>query len=157
MTTKQQKIVVESLDEIRRTNGGLLRPLHVVSAAKSAKHPLHGHFCWDDGKAAHRYRLLQARWLIKVSVTILEPDTKPVPVFVSLVQDRKQQDGGYRALVDVMSDADLRAKLLSQAFAEFDSWQAKYHALEQLAPIFAAAEKAKRKAKHARRPARRTA
>ncbi|GIW89962.1 MAG: hypothetical protein KatS3mg109_1339 [Pirellulaceae bacterium] len=57
--------VEEALEHIREAHGGRLLPEHVVEAARDPASPLHSHFTWDDGEAAHRYRLWQARQLIR--------------------------------------------------------------------------------------------
>ena len=48
----------------------------VVAAARDPLSPLHSKFQWDDSKAAHRYRLWQARQIIaseRSSCLMVEP------------------------------------------------------------------------------------
>lgn len=135
--------VYEELDRIRRSHGGVLLPNDVVAAAKSTKSPLHGQFTWDDSRAAHEYRLEQARHLIRVAVTILEPTgDREVRAFVSLRNDRANVGGGYRAIVDVLSSDKLRAQMLAEARADMLAFQVKYSSLEELAGVFKAIEAA---------------
>lgn len=54
----------EELERIHDANGSL-SPELIVEAARSAYHPLHHAFTWDDSVAAHEYRLLQARAMIR--------------------------------------------------------------------------------------------
>lgn len=49
-----------------RADNGRLTPAAVVAAATAENHPLHDRFEWDDKVAGHRYRLSQARDLIRV-------------------------------------------------------------------------------------------
>lgn len=52
---------------------GRITPDRVLRAAADPKSPLHGEFEWNDGKAAHAYRIDQARRLIvsvRVTVTV---------------------------------------------------------------------------------------
>jgi hypothetical protein len=122
---------------------GRLKAATVVEYAKNPKTALHSAFEWDDGKAAHQYRLWQAEHLI-ISVRIIEPKSNtPIQAFVSLGSDRKQKGGGYRDTVSVLSDKQLREELLMQAWREFRYWQEKYQSLVELTPIFAAAESIK--------------
>ncbi len=124
---------------LQKKHGNLLKPEQVVEYARNPKTALHSAFEWDDGKAAHEYRLWQAQHLI-AEVEIIEPKSKkPVRAFVSLYSDREKPGGGYRETVAVLSDADMRAQLLSQAWREFKYWQSKYEHLAELAPIIAAA------------------
>ena len=44
---------------------GAVRASEVVERARNVKNPLHDQFEWDDTKAGHSYRLIQARTLIR--------------------------------------------------------------------------------------------
>jgi uncharacterized protein YkwD len=129
--------------ELKLSRGELLTAEQVVKAARdSRKYPtLHSSFEWDDTKAAQEYRLIQARVLI-VSVRIIPPkSTQPVQAFVSLKQDRKRSKGGYREIISVLSQKELRSQLLQQAWDEFNYWRGKYQQLKELAPLFEVADK----------------
>lgn len=84
----------------------------------AARHPqsaLHSKFEWDDSKAAHEYRISQARGIIKVYVTLIrQPETgvRVVhPDYVSL-SDERGQGGGYQPVVEVLSDEQKRYRWL---------------------------------------------
>ena len=139
----KQEIIAE-LERIRSEAGGVLRPAEIVDAAEDEASPLHECFTWDDTKAAHNYRLWQARHLLKVCVTVVHGAKHPVQMYVSLKTDR-EDDGGYRALVDVMSDDDMREQLLDEAMDELRFFQRKYKQLKELAPVFEAMKKVGRK------------
>ena len=96
----KSEVVRQELLEICRENRGVLRPEDVVEQARSPKSVLHGLFQWDDSEAAREYRLWQARELIRVSVVMLpEAGGEPTRAFVSLMDDRTKEAGGYRCLV----------------------------------------------------------
>ena len=116
-----------------------LQPAAVVQAARDPNSPLHSQFEWDDSAAAQAYRLWQARALINRVVVNFETTTGTVEhkVFVSLTSDRNE-DGGYRVMTDVLSDTELRARLLSDAFAEMETFRKKYARLGELAGVFSA-------------------
>lgn len=132
----ESEAIQHELELIRQNAGGILLPEHVVDFAKSPNTALHGKFTWDDSKAAHEYRLWQARQVIRVNVTVIGNQQPEVRAYVSLNSDRRQQGGGYRAITDVMSDAERRRELINQAFAEFDRWRKRYQELTELAPLF---------------------
>lgn len=140
-----EKSISAELKRIAKQHGGLLRPADVVEAAKSKTSPLHGKFEWNDGEAAQRYRLWQARELIRVTVEYLGPADEQMltRVFVSLTPDRK--DGGYREISAVMSDSQQRRQLLSDAMDEMERFREKYAGLKELAEVFAAMRKVGRK------------
>lgn len=135
--------VREELEAIRSHHGGILRAEDVVEFARDETTALHRQFEWDDTEAAHQYRLEQARRVIRLRVTVTENlgSDRPVPMYVSLSSDRVIPGGGYRPFVDVMSDEQMRAELLRQAMEEFNRVARKYHALEELSPVFAAIER----------------
>lgn len=133
--------IYDELERIRMENGGILRPADVVNAAKEEKNLLHDCFEWDDSKAAHDHRLWQARELIRVTIRVLPSSEKTVRAYVSLVDDRKK-DGGYRSIIDVLTDEELSRRMLEQALHELNSVRRKYHMLKELSDVFNAIDKA---------------
>jgi hypothetical protein len=139
--------IISELERIAAKNGGDLRPVDVVRAARPKTSPLHSRFLWDNDKAGDEYRLWQARELIRVTVRLIgSPDDGLTVsrVFVSLSADRKNSGGGYRSLVSVMDNETLRKQLLADAYAEMERFQQKYEALKELAEVFAAMRRAKK-------------
>lgn len=134
---------IKELERIRKEGGGILRPPAVVEAARDPKNPLHDEFQWDDTEAAHQYRLWQARELI-VKVRVVLSDSAPgaIQAFVSLASDR--QEGGYRHIVDVMRDDDMREQLIRSALADLNRWRRKYKAVSDLEPLFASIDSFRR-------------
>lgn len=139
---KDMSVIVE-LKWIAKAGGGILQPSAVVEAAKPKTSLLHSHFTWDDSEAAAAWRLWQARQLISVCVEVIgEKEAAPeARVFVSL-RDERGEEGGYRSLVSVLSQPDLRAQLLHDALAELKYFKVKYQALKELVEVFAAIENA---------------
>lgn len=137
-TTTQR--IERELKEVRAKCGGLLRAEDVVKYARNPKRALHKKFCWDDTEAAKRYRLSQAREVIRVYVTVHDVPSRPVRAWVSLREDRVKPGGGYRPIQEVLNDDELRASLLTEAKAELTRVAAKYRDLQELAGVFAAIE-----------------
>lgn len=116
---------------------GLLRPESVVEYASNPNTALHSCFTWDDTEAAREHRIWQARQVIRVVIKQMpRMDEEPMRVYVSLKSDRNEEGGGYRTLVSVMSDAERRQELLSQAMEEAKEWRRKYRMLTELAAVF---------------------
>lgn len=137
--------VVDILHEIADANNGILLPEHVVEAARPKSSPLHNRFDWDDNEAAEKWRLHQARKLIRVVVEYIPADksaSDPTPVFVAL-RTESSTGGGYRKMVDVLSDDQQRDILISQALADMETFRRKYRHLKELAAIFTAMESVK--------------
>lgn len=121
---------------------GLLKPEDVIERARDPKSILHERFTWDDGDAAHQYRLIEARNLIRVHVLHEVKDAGPVPVYVSLTIDRANAGGGYRKLSSVMRNREWREQLLSDALTQLQNVQAKYRHLKKLDKVWDAIDEA---------------
>jgi hypothetical protein len=146
--TEHRQQVNEELEQIRRANGGLLRPEDVVRFARNKRTALHEEFEWDDAKASAEYRLEQARKVIRITVELLpapHSSQEPIRAYVSVSSDRSQPGGGYRAIGDVLTDDDLRTELVNDALAEVKRWRRKHERLQELVPIFRAIEKVEAK------------
>ena len=129
----------EELDRIRVRHRGLLRPRDVVAAAEPKNSLLHGCFDWDDSSAAHKFRLEQARHLIRVFVQVSKCGRKNIEsrVYVALGSE-SEGGGGYRLLTDVLSDKAMREELLQEAYRDMRYFMEKYSALKELASVFQA-------------------
>jgi hypothetical protein len=132
---ERRELIAEELAALAKR--GRLDPKHIVQWARDNRRSvLHSCFQWDDTRAAQQYRLWQARELI-VSVEAVYEDGKQRQVYVSPILSRR--DGrGYRRLVDVLSDRELRDGFLSAAVAELERTCAKYEDLTELAGVRAA-------------------
>lgn len=130
----------KELLRLAKEQAGLLTPAHVVEAAQPSTSPLHALFEWNDGDAAHQWRLHQARNMLRVCVKHMRVSGKRrmVKAFVSLTPDRKDPDGGYRVLSTVLRRDQQRAQLLTDALAEMLVFQEKYAMLSELAGVFEA-------------------
>lgn len=141
----KKEVIAPILERIRMNHGGLLKAEDVVSEAESEDNPLHPYFCWDDNEAAHQYRLWQARELITV-VAIRIPNTRGMTqMYVSLSSDRSQPGGAYRGILEVLSQPELRRELVWQALEDLRFWERKYSKIAELAEIFDAIQKVRRK------------
>ena len=138
---KELLTVSEELLFLKDTNGGLLDPARVVEYARNPDTALHTRFEWDNGEAAEKYRLWQARQVIRLELTITplsEESPKEIRAFVSLQADRGS--GGYRTILDVLSNDDLRDQLLEEARRDMRIFRKKYNTLNELASVFSAME-----------------
>jgi len=131
--------MLESLHEER----GSISADDVLEAAKPKDSVLHDYFEWDNSEAAHQYRLVQAREIIRSIVVKIEksPDENiTTRAFVSLKQplaEDKEPVGAYMPLSVVVQDTDLRRQLIRQALHEIDIFQRKYAALEEIVGLMA--------------------
>lgn len=130
--------VGEHLEILRVQHNGRLTPVMVIDSARDETSFLHGYFQWDDAIAGHKYREEQARNLIRsISVKVEQKPDSPVRAFVSVTRDK---DKSYTSIAHAMTDAELRAQVLSQAWRELQAWQKRYKEFEELANIVTAIE-----------------
>jgi len=128
--------------------GGVIKPVDVVEAERDESSALHDCFTWDDDEAAHQFRLLEARNLLRVYVVTEENMAENTRAFVSLSTDRSKEGGGYRTIADVMSDDALRQQMLQDAFSQLRNTQQKYRHLQQLSKVWDALDEAEGQSKH---------
>jgi hypothetical protein len=126
--------IKEELEILCKQNNGFLRPQEVVEFARNPDTALHTQFEWDDGAAAEKYRLAQARAIIRVAVIVNPDNQESVRAYVSLT-DERDENGGYRALAEVLSDEILKDKMLSDALKDLQTFQRKYNRLKDIAEI----------------------
>ena len=78
------EIVGVELERIRSLTGGL-KPKDVVKKARPKRSPIHKAFEWDDDVAGEKYRVHQARNLIRaVRVVVDDGSDEPMPQFVHI-------------------------------------------------------------------------
>jgi hypothetical protein len=146
VTFVDEQILKELLIIKKKSKDGLLHPEAIVAYAMNEDTALHTRFEWDDGKAAQEYRIWQARQLIRIVVRVVPHTNIETAVFVSLKKDRYgDTHGGFRTVVEVLSDEDLRKELLQDALEAFNYWKEQYYLVQELIPIFEAAEDVKKK------------
>lgn len=135
--------IKDELEHLRKTNGGNITAQELVDFARDPDTLSHSRFEWDNDEAAERYRLWQARQLLRVYVNIEIPDKDPISVraYVSLPEDR-YAGLGYRAIEDVLADNDRRNQLLSMAYSDLRTFRSKYKNIKELAEVNAAIDKA---------------
>ncbi len=137
--------IIEALQGIAKEHNGVLSPAAVVEYARPKSSPLHSRFTWDNTEAARLYRLVEARSLISVVIRYIDDgvDRVPVRVFVSLSKDREKK-GGYRHIVDVVKDSDMRAMLISDAKEDMRRFEERYANIKELVDVIRAMRNARK-------------
>jgi hypothetical protein len=123
---------IEAELELVRAGDSLLRAEAVVEWAR--EHPdsaLHKSFEWDDTKAAHEYRVWQARRIIAIHVV----QSDGVRKFVSISVDRKN-GGGYRDIREAVKIDELRQAMLRDALHDLKRVRDRYTALSEFSDVF---------------------
>lgn len=129
--------VIDAIKSLEKSSGELL-PEDVVKSARDPESPLHAYFEWDDTEAAHKYRMSQARglirrlktevnhydYVIKAPVYVRDPDVPHGDSgYVAIAAVRREEDRARRVMVDEMkrvADSIGRAKLIAIALGVTD-------------------------------------
>jgi len=109
------KVVREELDKLVDEGSGRLDPETVVRAAKARTHPLHRYFEWDNSRAAHSFRVSQARALIREVRVIVKTEVTAV-TSVAYVRDpsASSRERGYVALHAVKPESERALEVVRQ-------------------------------------------
>ncbi|WP_145923468.1 hypothetical protein [Sphingopyxis macrogoltabida] len=130
------------LERLRTTHNGRLTAEAVVTEAQPRTSPLHDAFEWDDRKAGRKWRLEQASHMIRsIEVIRLTPEqSKPIRAFVSVLRD---EDRSYTSTAHALSDPELRAQVVSQAWRDLEAWRQRHAELIEFAAVFTAMDQAR--------------
>jgi hypothetical protein len=110
---KTREMIAKELQDVERGYGSVSPEAVVEYAAKNKGSTLYSQFEWDDGEAAHNYRLGQARSIIRVHVSLYTPEESSRPILVSAYVSLSDHRGeGYESLSEVMTRPRRREVLL---------------------------------------------
>jgi len=147
---------IARIERAALAEGRELTPADVVDAARMNTSPLHRLFDWDDRSAAEKYRLAQARQVIRcIEIRRVDPReegaTVQSPVYVHVTPS-----GGpiYADTRRVLTDDELRQTALDEAARLLEGVRARYARLDALSAVLREIDAfldAQRKGKEARR------
>ena len=107
----QRETIAERLASLMQD--GVLTPDAVVEDAKSKDSPLHEHFDWSDSVAGAKWRLMQAREIIRSVRIEVRTETKMLKA-IAYVRDpaSEPKEQGYVATADLRKNHDLGREAL---------------------------------------------
>lgn len=109
------------LERIEKVYGSLT-PENVLEASKKKNAVLHNLFNWDDEKAAHQYRLQQARTIINnlEIIIISDGESRQIPVFETIIKN----DVRVYKSIEEFTEPDAE-QVRAQAVREINAWKNK--------------------------------
>ena len=131
---------ISALREIAERNGGSITPEQIVGAAEKDDR-LHKYFTWDDTEAAGKWRIEEAKQLLRFTVELIGTKNNPVRVFVSLSTERGE---GYRLVDQAIKISSLREQMIHDALADMESFRERYRRIRELSGVFREMKKAER-------------
>lgn len=112
---------------------GSVTPEEVVKEATPDDAPLHGQFEWNNDKAAHKYRLVQARTMIRSVGVIIRGEKKPL-IHVPPEAGSTVVRGKYVVDDDLANNVDEYARAMSAAQANLDTAMRRVAELRRMKP-----------------------
>lgn len=115
-------------------------PEQIVDKARDERTELHSCFEWDDTIAAEKYRIEQARDVVRhLYLVRKEPEQResaePI-VFKVRAFSHTPGTAGYSQTVHIVKQEDRYQLLLQQAYDDLHAFKRKYECLTELKPIF---------------------
>lgn len=103
-----KSIALQELEKLMQAHSGTLSPEIVVDAARPDNAPLHNQFEWDDGIAGEKYRIEQARGIIKVFTASIQVGPDVVLTARFQIAGTPENDGRahYEDILHIVSDAE---------------------------------------------------
>jgi len=146
-----RKLGAEAQAEVDRlcdSKSGVVRAAEVVEFARNPRTALHSYFTWDDGEAAERWRIEEARQVLRIYVIKVQPDPKQIDVTVEPSETRgflsspidRINGGGYRRTGSILRDETFRAAQLDLAKRELNGFRVRYRHLQELAQVLVAVD-----------------
>ena len=110
----------------------------LVREAEPVASPLHKYFEWNDTKAAHQYRLVQARKILQtIKFTVIStpvgggtPEKSTVRVMHVITSERAPSGKSYQALPDIIKSKDKTEELLENCLKDLRAWRNKYGSIK---------------------------
>ena len=105
--------VIERLKSLENS-AGILTPDAVLHDARNIDSPLHSYFDWDDKTAAHKFRLDQARKLIRSVRLVVNEQKHQINVIGYVKNPDNQNEQGYVNTVSLRSDKEKARDVLTR-------------------------------------------
>lgn len=136
------EVLTETFKRMSNGNRRSIEAEDLVTLSKPKTAATHHMFEWDDKKAAHSYRVEQARHYIQAFDIVFDDSSDPVRAFPNVNVNGKAT---YMPMQRVLSNKDLIDQVVADALAQAESWTKRHAALRsvaKLAPVFEAIERA---------------
>ena len=129
-----------ALRQIREDNGGVLTAAAIVEAAAAPEHILHSHFEWNAEEAAAKYRLQQARQLVRVvRLTYINKRGEPeqIRAWHSVPSPQSPTGRAYTPLAEIQESEFLTKELKRSMEIEWRALQRRYRRFSEFTAIVA--------------------
>ena len=100
LSQEDAEILGPYIEKMAKKNKSLLTPYDLVNDARNPDSPLHGHFEWNDAVAAEKFRVTQARKILRsIVIEVEDMNDAPVRAFFSIIiRTDEQQEQAQTAV-----------------------------------------------------------
>lgn len=129
----------EYMHEITEREGSLTAE-RLLELSRDEDALMHDCFEWDDTVAAEKFRLSQARYIIR-TIVATKIDDEPIQeqrAFVSVSQTSHAEKGRFKPLITALAVEKDRSVVLENAMRDWGFFKEKYSKLDELASAIAA-------------------
>jgi len=144
LTEEQAQRYGQRIYDLVEERNGTITPGGVLTDAESERSPLHDFFEWDDTQAAGRWRMNQARYLLRsIHVVLKNKDGEEEQArFTYNIHDTPEDDGDgqrvYCTIQRVLTESDIRTQVIEQAMRQLQSWRNRYQQYSEFSQVFSA-------------------
>lgn len=122
-------------EHIEETEGGVTKH-NFLEFSTPEDSPTHCLFEWDDGIAAHKYRLRQSTSIIScLRITYINKRKEEAKVNAFINVSRPEKTSVYESIESALSDDVKRSIVLARIQGELDAFVARNSTVEELADI----------------------
>lgn len=135
--------VGKEIIKIMKANEGVVLPETLVKSARPISSSIHNCFEWDNTVAAEKYRVEQARYMLRQVVVITE-DEEPIEVraFVNIAS-ADDNEGYYTTIQKVVETPELYMNYEQQIYRELLAIKNKARNLKRFKAVWQALDKIK--------------
>ena len=122
---------VAAVLERLRARDGSVRAEAVVAEAEPEESPVHAAFTWDDAEAGHRWRLIEARTMIR-AIQVVVDKRAPEDAYIHIPRI-VGAEGDYQPFEIVRQHVDMFTLALEEALTDLASAQRRVEGVRRLA------------------------
>ena len=127
--------VLESIEN----KSGSVTSEKFLNESRAASSPTHDMFEWNDGIAAEKYRLEQARHIINsIELQIVSDEDIAKPAFINVEVKATAKTAVYKNIECAFNNEEQKRNILLNALNELRSFERKYSSLKELSEVFSA-------------------
>ena len=141
---KPSQTLIDQLEAIRLKHGDL-NEMIVLDEARSPRHPLHNRFEWDDSVAGEKYRLSQAREMLRVTFRP-DPDAPTTLRAFVAIKGEGVSKSSYTPTQEALEDPISRDILLKQMERDWTIFTARYEHMKEFDELLIREAKARQRA-----------